>query len=50
VSTEAERAAAAAKWQQAVGAPDPRAAAWADEVLDRVEADQAKTGADRRAS
>ena len=40
MATEAERAAAAAKWEQDVGRPDPQALAWADAVLDRVESDQ----------
>ena len=40
MASEAERAAAAAKWKAAVGAPDPKALAWANEVLDRVEAEQ----------
>ena len=45
MASEAEREAATAKWQAVVGQPDPAALAWAREVLDRVEADQAQPAA-----
>jgi hypothetical protein len=41
VATEAERTAALAEWKAAVGEPDPAAAQWAAEVIDRIGSDQA---------
>lgn len=40
MATEAERAAAQARWQAATGAPDPQALSWAEQVWAEIHAEQ----------